>query len=115
MKPGKLLFFTPLALVAVGLTACATLFGGEPVKVRPIDMMSSLTAAQSDPLYESAATAINARDYARALDYLQEAKAREANNIKVLNALGVVYDKLGRFDLSARYYAQARAVDPNSP
>jgi hypothetical protein len=34
--------------------------------------------------------------------------------LRSLNALGVVYDKLGRFDLSARYYAQARAIDPNS-
>src|SRR5258708_38929227 len=76
--------------------------------------MSSLTTVGRDPLYESAVTAINARDYARALNYLQEAKAKDPSNIKVLNALGVVYDKLGRFDLSARYYAQASAMDPQS-
>jgi len=35
--------------------------------------------------------------------------------VRVVNALGVVYDKLGRFDLSARYYAQAEAMDPASP
>ena len=32
----------------------------------------------------------------------------------MLNAFGVVYDKLGRFDLSARYYAQAKAIAPRS-
>ena len=50
-----------------------------------------------------------------ALDYLQAARAKDPKNARVLNAFGVVYDKLGRFDLSARYYAQASAPDPNSP
>jgi hypothetical protein len=104
----------PLALTAVGLAACASLFGGNDVKVRPIDNMSSLTTMPRDTFYESAVSAINEKDYARALDYLQEARARDPRNVKALNALGVVYDKLGRFDLSARYYAQARAVDPDS-
>jgi hypothetical protein len=76
--------------------------------------MSSLTTTPRDTFYESAVSAINGKDYARALDYLQEARARDPRNVKALNALGVVYDKLGRFDLSARYYAQARAVDPES-
>src|SRR5882757_1225140 len=81
-----------LALAAAGLTACASMFGGESVKIRPVDNMSSLTTVGRDPLYESAVTAISARDYARALNYLQEAKAKDPSNIKVLNALGVVYD-----------------------
>jgi hypothetical protein len=34
--------------------------------------------------------------------------------VRVLTAFGVVYDKLGRFDLSARYYAQAASRDPRS-
>ena len=103
-----------LTLSAASLTACASLFGGEEVKVRPISNMSGLTSEPRDPLYESAVTAINERDYAKALDYLQEAKSKNPRNIKALNALGVVYDKLGRFDLSARYYAQAREIDPAS-
>jgi hypothetical protein len=114
MKARKPLFLGSLALATAGLTACASMLGGEPVKVRPVETMSSLTPAQSNPLYESAVTAINERDYARALDYLQQAKAGNPRDVKVLNALGVVYDKLGRFDLSARYYGQAQAVDPSS-
>jgi hypothetical protein len=101
-------------MATAGLTACTSMFGGEPLRVRPVENVSSLTPAQSDPLYESAVTAINSREYARALDYLQQAKAQNPKNIQVLNALGVVYDKLGRFDLSARYYGQAQAVDPSS-
>jgi hypothetical protein len=45
---------------------------------------------------------------------LQAARARDPRDVRVLNAFGVVYDKLGRFDLSARYYAEGRALAPNS-
>lgn len=114
MKARTPLFLGSIALATAGLTACASMLGGEPVKVRPVETKSGLTPLQGDPLYESAVTAINARDYGRALDYLQQAKAEKPGNVKVLNALGVVYDKLGRFDLSARYYSQAQAADPNS-
>jgi hypothetical protein len=111
MRPLKYLIVTASA---GALSACASWLGGDEIKVRPFNNISSLSSESRDPLYESAATAIDQRDYGRALDYLQEAKARNPSNIKVLNALGVIYDKLGRFDLSARYYDQARAIDPNS-
>jgi hypothetical protein len=114
MKNMRRISFLALPLCAAGLTACASLLGGDEVNIRPINNMSGLTGEPRDPLYESAVTAIDQRDYGRALDYLQEDKARDPRNIKVLNALGVVYDKLGRFDLSARYYAQASSIDPAS-
>jgi hypothetical protein len=110
----KASLFVALMLSVGGLAACTSLFGGEEVKVRPIENMTGLTSSPHDRLYESAASAINARDYGRALDYLQAARDRDPRNVKALNALGVVYDKLGRFDLSARYYAQARAIEPES-
>ena len=107
------LVLVPMALAtAGGLAACASVLGGPEVKIRPVD--TALTTAPRDALYESAVAAINERDYGRALDYLQAAKAKDPRNVKALNALGVVYDKLGRFDLSARYYAQARAIEPDS-
>jgi len=108
------LVFLPIALATGGLAACASMLGNEEVKIRPVDTLSALGSAQHDMLYESAVAAVNAREYARALDYLQAAKAKDPRNLKALNALGVVYDKLGRFDLSARYYAQARAIEPDS-
>jgi len=114
MKTARTLVFLPLGLAAAGLAACSLLGNGE-VKVRPVERLSATAGlGQHDPLYESAVTAINVRDYARALDYLQELRARDPRNVKALNALGVVYDKLGRFDLSARYYAQAQAIEPGS-
>lgn len=71
-------------------------------------------AAVVDRLYGHAADAIRARDYALALDLLQVAAMRAPGDVRVLNAQGVVYDKLGRFDLSGRYYSRALKVDPNS-
>jgi hypothetical protein len=110
----KASLFAALMLSVGGLAACTSLFGGGEVNIRPIENMSGLTGSPHDRFYESAVSAITARDYGRALDYLQEARDRDPRNVKVLNALGVVYDKLGRFDLSARYYAQARSVEPES-
>jgi hypothetical protein len=71
-------------------------------------------AAVVDRLYGRAADAIRARDYALALEVLQVAAARAPADVRVLNAQAVIYDKLGRFDLSARYYARALAADPSS-
>ncbi|QUD88577.1 LytR C-terminal domain-containing protein [Phenylobacterium montanum] len=67
-----------------------------------------------DGYYAAARSAIERRDYAAALDLLQTAQEGKSDDVRVLNAFGVVYDKLGRFDLSQRYYAQARALDPSS-
>jgi tetratricopeptide (TPR) repeat protein len=68
----------------------------------------------ADSYYADAAAAIDRRDYGRALELLQAARARTPQDVRVINAFGVVYDKLGRFDLSARYYAQALQLDPGS-
>lgn len=75
-------------------------------------------AAAPDPvarLYQAAVGAIEERDYGRSLELLQLARERAPNDARVLNALGVTYDKLGRFDLSARYYAEAAKAAPDSP
>ncbi|MDP3852248.1 LytR C-terminal domain-containing protein [Phenylobacterium sp.] len=103
-----------LALLG-GLSGCAALPRlSHWVGVKPVEPAVDRSVARQDGYYSSATAAITRRDYARALDLLQSARARKADDVRVLNAFGVVYDKLGRFDLSARYYAQARAVDPNS-
>lgn len=65
-------------------------------------------------LYQRAVAAIDRRDYALALDVLQIARDAKADDPRVLTAMGVVYDKLGRFDLSKRYYDLAEAADPGS-
>jgi Flp pilus assembly protein TadD len=82
--------------------------------VTPVAPPSSAPQSVQDRLYADAADAIRRREYDTALDALQMAKARQPDDARVLNALGVVYDKLGRFDLSARYYAEADKADPGS-
>jgi tetratricopeptide (TPR) repeat protein len=103
-----------LAACVAGLTAsCVAGPGARPVKLTAVQTPSEPTS-KIDLYYSAAVRAIEARDYAQALDYLQTARAIAAEDVRVINAFGVVYDKLGRFDLSRRYYAQAKALDPTS-
>lgn len=108
------------ALVILALASAASACAILPqrthwAKVTPVAPARPSATSKADAAYQSASAAIWRRDYGRALDLLQSARADSPNDVRVLNAFGVVYDKLGRFDLSARYYAQARALDPTSP
>lgn len=88
----------------------------KPVEVQAFS--SSTETATVDPvdrLYRAAVKAIDERDYGLALERLQAARERAPQDVRVLNALAVTYDKLGRFDLSGRYYAEAAAISPDSP
>jgi hypothetical protein len=112
----------PIIGLGLCLGACAMLPARQHwAKVSPVTPAMSLNTgpkapqAKADTYYQDAVAAIYRRDYGQALDLLQAARAKKADDARVLNAFGVVYDKLGRFDLSARYYAQAQAADPNSP
>jgi hypothetical protein len=104
-----------LSVAGAALFACAPDFGDSP-EWQPSAGTHAVEAnlLPSMGYYESAVNAINGRHYALALDYLQAARAAKPDDVRVLTAFGVVYDKLGRFDLSARYYAQAATLDPKS-
>jgi hypothetical protein len=106
---------TILLLALLGAAGGCTMISPPAIDAVLSQPVTELSRPEEDGYYHSAVTAIDARDYARALDFLQAARQRRPDSVPVLNAFGVVYDKLGRFDLSARYYAQARALDPNSP
>lgn len=75
---------------------------------------AALAASRTDRLYNQAVGALKARQYGQALELLQMARADAREDPRVLNALGVTYDKLGRFDLSDRYYRSALLADPGS-
>jgi len=105
-----------LLVSALVVSACAPLFGNSNfTSVRPVETPVAAAAHPDDGFYQDAVKALDNRDYALALDALQAARALEPNDVRVLNALGVVYDKLGRFDLSSRYYKEASLLDPASP
>jgi len=96
--------------LSVALGGCSLLTWGSAdrtIAPRPVSISAASPLSNGDAYYDRAVWAISRRDYALALDLLQRARARNAPDVRVLNAFGVVYDKLGRFDLSARYYAQA--------
>jgi Flp pilus assembly protein TadD len=106
------------ALLA-GLGGCAhfpqkfaSLFGH--AKVVPANIGQVGPYAAEDRLYADAVKAIDKRSYGEALDLLQVARDSRPTDPRVLTAMGVVYDKLGRFDLSDRYYDQAEQADPGS-
>ena len=127
MGESKLKVACLLTVATLGLSGCASvpkfwsLITGRHTQarldVRPIKLDVSLTQATSptDRLFDGAASAIQSRDYAEALDLLQVAKQQSPEDVRVLNAMAVVYDKLGRFDLSKRYYDLALVSDPQSP
>ena len=108
---------TVLAATALSLSACALLPHGLQRHAKWVPLSTISTPQElmpADGYYYSAKVAIQRRDYASALELLQAARSRRADDVRVLNAFGVVYDKLGRFDLSERYYAQAAMIDSAS-
>lgn len=119
--------FRYLLLAGVGLavTGCAWLrpiehfaanvFPHQPA-IRPVETKLSAVAptALPDRLYAEAVAALERRDYGQALEILQVANTAGHNDARILNALGVVYDKLGRFDVSGHYYDLAEKADPGS-
>jgi hypothetical protein len=103
-------------VLSASLGACALIpHQRHLTKITPVSTPAPATEQRpADGLYADAVKAINARDYADALDDLEAARQHDGSDVRVLNAFGVVYDKLGRFDLSTRYYGQAAALDPSS-
>jgi Flp pilus assembly protein TadD len=86
-------------------------------KVRPVvptSLGQTGPYAAEDRLYADAVRSIDKRDYGQAIGLLQVARENRPGDPRVLTAMAVVYDKLGRFDLSDRYYDQAEKADPGS-
>lgn len=101
-------------LSGFGCAACAPLFADSKGQHAAGPRAVQTESASAASYYDMAVASINSRHYALALEYLQAARTQRVDDVRVLTAFGVVYDKLGRFDLSARYYSQAAAVDPQS-
>ncbi|MGH7023757.1 MAG: tetratricopeptide repeat protein, partial [Caulobacteraceae bacterium] len=70
--------------------------------------------APAEVLYARSVKAIERHEYGVAIGLLRQARDAAPDNVRVLTALGVTYDHLGRFDLSSRYYDQAQKLDPGS-
>ncbi|MET0547354.1 MAG: LytR C-terminal domain-containing protein [Caulobacterales bacterium] len=101
-----------ISVMALQAAGCAT----SDSRWTPISAAAAINAdiKPAELSYRAAVAAIDGRDYARALELLQMARAQDSKDDRIYNAFGVVYDKLGRFDLSRRYYAQAQQLAPES-
>lgn len=105
----------PAACLSLSLAGCVqSLLPSQWVRIGPASNPSTSLPSKDQDDYDLALQAIERGDYATALSMLQIARAHAPDDVRTLNAFGVVYDKLGRFDLSARYYAQALKSSPNS-
>lgn len=65
--------------------------------------------------YERGKINFAAKRFGLALKQFKKALIQAPKNVEFLNGLAATFDKLGRFDLSKRYYQMALTVDPNSP
>jgi Flp pilus assembly protein TadD len=120
MKTTKLATALLATAMFAGLGGCAHFpqkFASLFSRVKPVQANLGQVGtpyAAEDRLYADAVQAIDRRNYGEALDLLQVARDSRPSDPRVLTAMAVVYDKLGRFDLSDRYYDKAEQADPGS-
>jgi Flp pilus assembly protein TadD len=72
----------------------------------------SVPAKQSDPDLDRATQAIKAKDYDRAISFLNAVVARDDENAEAHNLLGYSERMRGNLDAALRHYERALAIDP---
>lgn len=82
------------------------------VNVRP--MGGAAPAKGSGDAYAEARRQLDEGNVALAIDGFRQVLRSNPRSVDALNALGVAYDRLGRFDLSQRYYDNALQIEPGS-
>lgn len=98
---------------AGALAACAA--GGDNVAVRPL---ASPLAAGRQPLNIRVAEGraqFALGNVALALEAFRKGLREEPASVDALNGMAACYDRMGRFDLSRRYYEDALAIAPEDP
>lgn len=95
------------------LAACAGLdvarFEARPV----VPEGYALRGSESD-LYQQGKRQLQAGHAALAIDAFRRAARARPDSIDALNGLAVAYDRIGRYDLSRRYYEAALGREPTS-
>jgi hypothetical protein len=95
------------------LTGCAglNLARFEP---RPVVPAGYSAKGSGSELYEQGKRQLQAGHAALAIDSFRRASRVQPDSVDTLNGLAVAYDRIGRYDLSRRYYEAALGRDPNS-
>jgi Flp pilus assembly protein TadD len=73
---------------------------------------SSAPAANVDPDFAAGRQAVEKKDWARAIESLQKAAAKDARNADTHNLLGYSYRNSGQMELAFKHYEQALNIDP---
>ena len=107
------IWMTSVTCAAVMLTACQN----HQMAVKPAgDWEPDQIASQEDKTYyHKGKQHLASREYGLAMDAFLRDLSLRGKNIDSLNGLAIAYDRLGRYDISQRYYKQALALQPTSP
>lgn len=97
------------SVLLILLSSCATT---RSVEVRPV---GEQRAATPDEAYAEAKLQLERGNIGLAVDGFRKAVRRSPDSVDAMNGLAVAYDRLGRFDLSRRFYELALAADPANP
>ncbi len=104
-----------IALICVGglLTGCGTFRQSAKLEIKPVGEPATANMS-SEAQFNKAKQHIALGNNALAIEILRRIKRHEPANVRVLNAMAVAYDRIGRFDVSRQYYEQAAGLDPNA-
>ena len=81
---------------------------------RPVVPEGYALQGSGSELYEQGKRQLGAGYAALAIDAFRRAARAQPDSIDALNGLAVAYDRIGRYDLSRRYYEAALGREPNS-
>jgi tetratricopeptide (TPR) repeat protein len=72
----------------------------------------SSSTKHADPDFDRASQAIKAKEYDRAIEYLNNVVAKDDRNADAYNLLGYSERMRGNLDAAFKYYERALAIDP---
>ncbi len=106
-----------LAAMAALITGCAGGLDLSHLDVRPAPGTGGYLPSRSGGAgaYEAAKRHLANGELGIAIDAFRQILRGEPTSVAALNGLAVAYDRIGRFDLSRRYYEQALGFDPAAP
>jgi tetratricopeptide (TPR) repeat protein len=82
-------------------------------QIEPL-MSGDFTVGEHAEHHQTGLEHLKAARYGLAVFELRKALRDNPRSIETLNAIGIAYDQLGRFDVSREYYDRALALDPNA-
>lgn len=101
-----------ILVMSAGLSACSTFtLDMKPMETGFVDSDSN----DPDKVFDAGKRQLTADNLGLAVNLFRQANFLRPNDIRILNALAVVYDRMGRTDLSEHYFLRALALNGSSP